>query len=204
MNLHKYQYRTGGKKSLLTIGAQPVAKEAAEAMERFNNWFSANYAHISNRLKQNGHFDEAILSDTYINIYKRLAIKGEKIHDYGIAFFLQNYYLCAMRVKCKRESIEIVSIDKLVNICGNGEPPGRALDIEILKSEVIKYVRKRHKGYKLNIFNRHLDAKACFSRTELSQIMGYKNETIVCCVLSEIERDIRAKFGKQKQLILEY
>lgn len=188
--------RNTGKKYIKLRGHEvPTPQNELRARE-FMTWYAANMQKLERYAQGSGGIlDADIFSDTFLRLYDDIALKGLNINNYTA------YFLRAYRTKYidSRKGIT----DDLDTDIADPVFDSKLYEevVETLSAEVFEYVRGRYDDVSISLFEIYIGLAPEVSYKRLANMLGIP-EFKVWPAIGKIKKDVAAKFGHRKNVLL--
>lgn len=175
-----------GKKYVKLRGGETPTREAEARAQDFLQWYGANCEYIRERLIYAHLYDDALATDTMLNMYDGIALKGHDIRDYKF-YFLRAYHTNFI---AKRRGADWVDLDFDVEDT-SADVEDSAID-QILV-EVLDYVRDNFSPAECSLFEIYVGLLPDISYSKLAKMLGLSLSQ-VWQVIGAIRKDLKTHY----------
>lgn len=199
-----------GKKYVKLRGNEIATPENEARARLFLEWYGDNARDIRDNLIYARLYDDEIATDTMLNVYNSIALKGLKIrHDYKY-YFMCAYHTNYRAAKMRKNAQVVVSIDaqpydgaslaeKLAAPDFDYETYEQTIDA--FKTEITDYVRTNYDPAACSIFEIYIALQPDISYKRLAKMLGFPVQQI-WPVIGSIKKDIVATFSDRRAYFL--
>lgn len=185
-----------GKKYVKLRGGETPTREAEERAQDFLKWYGDNCKHIRERLIYAHLYDDALATDTMLNMYDGIALKGHVIRDYKF-YFLRAYHTNFI---AKRRGADYEDLDFDV-VESDEDAAGRAAVIDQILNEVLEYVRDNFSAAESSLFEIYVGLLPDISYSKLAKMLGLSLSQ-VWQVIGAIRKDLKTNYGARYHYLL--
>jgi hypothetical protein len=210
--------RNKGKKYIKLKGGEVATPENEQRGREFLEWYGANMSRILNKYPD---YNEDVASDTMMNIYNDITLKGRIVKNHKAYFFLA--YQTSL-LKSKTAPRNVVSLDgfndrysedAMTNFeaitgrvafikCVTAPPdysPAFEKAVDALQNEMVEYVRANYEPVACSLFEIYIALQPEMSYKKLARMLGYP-VTQIWPVIGAIKKDLSVRFARKKDILL--
>lgn len=200
-----------GKKYRKLKGGEVATKESLRAARAFMGWFGTKFETLRDVLIYAHKFDDEVATDTALQIYQNIELKGLVINGKYKWYYLRAYHTNYVAAK-KRDGATLAlvkSIDEeigdfaLIDTLAADDYDCATFEActDILRKEVLEYVRGRYSHESVSLFEIYMELQPEISYKKLAQLLGMPHQKIWQAI-GAIKRDVVLQFEGRREFLL--
>lgn len=195
-----------GKKYIKLKGGEVATPEAQAAADEFLFWFGCMGDYIKERLISPRAFDEDVLSDTVLQVYEAIRLKGLIIRGKKRAYFLRAYHTARLTAIKKQQTHTARYVDLDVGDAYNLEAPDYDYEsyeqtVDKLRVEMLDFVRAHYDPAACSIFEIYMELQPSITYKSLAEMLGIPQNKVWATV-RDIKSDLVYWFGARREYLL--
>lgn len=206
--------RNKGKKYRKLQGFEQATEETEARAAAFMAWYGDNFTRIRDKLIFVHLYDDQVATDTALNVYESIALKGLIVQDYQF-YFLRAYHTNRLAM-LKRKTYEVPlefsfqSPDEeytdFTALLGVADTPDFDYElhediVQTLSAEMLEYVRAKYDPLSASLFEIYIGLLPDTSYKRLSELLGIP-VTRIWTSIGAIRKDLALQFENRKVYLL--
>lgn len=192
-----------GKKYIKLTGDEKPTDENKLAADNFLKWYADNIYIIKNRLVSRSNYDDEIVSETILNIYECIALKGFRISNpmyYFLRAYQTNKKLNQKKWSDHEKKILRIDSDYSIDLVDQDIIFNFEIQPDFSK-DIIDYINAEYDPLSASLMEMYLLLQPDISYRRLAKLIDYPASKI-WPIIGNMKKDIKKKFGGKRSILL--